>query len=248
MRAILTYHSIDRSGSAISVDPDTFRQHVRWLASGAVAVVPLREIVEAPIDQDAVAVTFDDALESFGTVAAPLLLDAGLPVTAFVVTDRVGTTNQWEGGGHAAVPEIPLLGWDDLRAVARAGVELGAHTRTHPDLTRLTDTAIRAEMEGSVVRIEAETGHRPRAFAYPFGAHDDASVEAARELFDLACTAELEPLEGGTDPLRLPRLDMVYFRRPGLLEGWGTARFRRYLWLRQAGRRVRRLALAGGRS
>ena len=38
MRAILTYHSIDESGSPISVDPDAFRRHVRWLASGRVRV------------------------------------------------------------------------------------------------------------------------------------------------------------------------------------------------------------------
>jgi peptidoglycan/xylan/chitin deacetylase (PgdA/CDA1 family) len=225
-----------------------FRAHVRWLASGDIAVVPLETILSVDPGTDAVALTFDDALESFGRIAAPLLLEAGLPVTVFVVSDHVGGVNDWSDPTGGKVPRMGIVSWNELGLLAERGVTIGAHTRTHPDLTRLTDTAIRAEMEGSVLRIEAETGHRPKAFAYPFGAHDDASVEAARELFDLACTAELEPLEGETDPLRLPRLDMVYFRRPGLLEGWGTARFRRYLWLRQAGRRVRRLALAGGRS
>jgi peptidoglycan/xylan/chitin deacetylase (PgdA/CDA1 family) len=244
MRAVLTYHSIDASGSAVSVDPAVFEQHVGWLASGAVRVVPLGEILAAPAGEDAVALTFDDALESFGTVAAPLLLEAGLPVTAFVVSDRVGGTNRWADGDAGAVPEFPLLGWDRLRELAEAGVELGAHTRTHADLTRLDAAASREEMEGSVRRIEEATGRRPRSFAYPFGWYHDASVEAARDLFDLACTAELRPLEPGTDPFRVPRLDMFYFRRPGLLEGWGSAGFRRYLWVRRAGRSVRSLARA----
>jgi peptidoglycan/xylan/chitin deacetylase (PgdA/CDA1 family) len=72
MRAILTYHSIDDSGSPISVAPEEFRAHVRWLGSGAVRVVPLAKLVTLPPDDDAVALTFDDAFENFSTIAAPL--------------------------------------------------------------------------------------------------------------------------------------------------------------------------------
>src|SRR5690606_37701023 len=60
MRAILTYHSIDESGSPISVSREAFRAHVRWLASGAVKVRPLAELVDARDGGDAVAITFDD--------------------------------------------------------------------------------------------------------------------------------------------------------------------------------------------
>ncbi|TFG50637.1 MAG: polysaccharide deacetylase, partial [Gemmatimonadales bacterium] len=45
MRAILTYHSIDDSGSPISVAPEQFRAHVRWLQSGVIRVVPLAELL-----------------------------------------------------------------------------------------------------------------------------------------------------------------------------------------------------------
>jgi len=245
MRAVLTYHSIDTSGSAISMDPAVFERQVRWLASGTVRTVPLLEIGDVPAGEDAVAVTFDDGLESFATAAAPLLIRAGIPVTVFVVSDRVGGMNRWGHASDGAVPELRLLDWEELGALAEAGVELGAHTRTHPDLTRLDVSARHDEIAGSVSRIEEETGRRPRSFAYPFGFHDDACVEAARDFFDVACTAELRPLEPGADMFRLPRLDMVYFRRPGLLEAWGRTGFRRYLWLRRAGRRVRRLARAG---
>lgn len=228
------------------MDPETFQRHVRWLASGAVRVVRLDEILAVPTGEDAVAVTFDDAIESFGAVAAPLLLDAGLPVTVFVVSDRTGGTNHWGHPDDAAVPKLPLLGWDALGKLAESGVALGAHTRTHPDLTHLDAPTIREEMAGSARRIQEETGRTPRTFAYPFGYHDDRSVEAARDLFDMACTAELRPLGPGMDPWRMPRLDMVYFQRPGLLERWDDPGFRGYLALRRAGRRVRALARVAG--
>ncbi|MGD2070518.1 MAG: polysaccharide deacetylase family protein, partial [Gemmatimonadota bacterium] len=155
----------------------------------------------------------------------------------------------WGHPDDALVPELDLLGWDALGRLQEDGVELGAHTRTHPDLTALReDAALRDELEGCALRMEAETGRRPRAFAYPFGHHDERCVEAVGDLYDVAVTTELRPLGPAPDPRRLPRLEMVYFRRPGLLDGWGSAAFRRYLWLRRAGRRVRAMARQGGRS
>jgi peptidoglycan/xylan/chitin deacetylase (PgdA/CDA1 family) len=247
MRAILTYHSIDPSGSAISVAPDEFSEHVDWLRSGRVRVVPLADILAVPETEDAVAITFDDALESFGTVAAPLLIGAGLPVTVFVVSDRVGGTNRWGHPSDAAVPAFGLLGWDELRDLSDQGVELGAHTRTHPDLTRIDERRIDDEIEGSARRIEEETGRRPRSFAYPFGFNSGPSVRAARRSFDIAVTTRLDVLRGPIDPMLVPRLDMIYFRRRALLEDWAGTRFRNYVWLRRVGRRARSLAL-GGRS
>ena len=95
MRAILTYHSIDDSGSPISVAPEEFRAHVRWLSSGLVRVVPLAELVTLPPEEEAVAITFDDAFQNFASVAAPLLYEHGLPATLFVVSGRVGRDNAW---------------------------------------------------------------------------------------------------------------------------------------------------------
>lgn len=247
MKAVLTYHSIDESGSPVSVSAEAFERHVRWLASGAVRVVPLPELLASPEDEDAVAITFDDAIDSFGAVAAPRLSEAGLPATVFVVSDRVGETNHWGHASDTLVPRMDLLGWEQLRAIAAAGFELGAHTRTHPDLRRLDGAALRDELEGCSHRIETETGQRPRTFAYPFGFHDPESVEAARSLFDFSCTARLGLVTADTDPARIPRLDMVYFRGPGRLEEWGSARFRRYLWVRQTGRRVRAIGRSAGR-
>lgn len=240
MRAVLTYHSIDPSGSAVSVDEADFRAHVHWLASGVVPVLPLPELMAGgPDANDAVAITFDDAIESFGTIAAPLLLDAGLPVTVFVVSDRIGLTNRWPGepASHG-VPEMPLLGWDDLARLAGRGVDIGAHTRTHADLTRLSPEQVADEVGGSAEDIERNLGIRARSFAYPYGAHDDTAVAAARRCYELACTTRLDVLADRTDPHRVPRLDMVYYRDPRRLAAWGSPSFDRYLAMRKAGRRV----------
>ena len=239
MKAILTYHSIDPSGSPVSLDEATFRRHVRWLASGAVHVVSLAELTRLPEATAAVALTFDDGFESVGAIAAPLLLEHALPATLFVVSDHAGGTNAWGGRPQTGIPTLPLLGWDALARLAEAGLELGAHSRTHPHLTGLRGDALRDEIAGSAERIRAETGCAVRSFAYPYGSVDQAVVAAAAP-FEHCCTTEMRTVGGGDDPRLLPRLDAYYFRAPGLLESWGTARFRRYLWLRSQARRVRR--------
>ena len=249
MKAILTYHSIDDSGSAVSVAPDAFRRHVRWLASGRVRVVTVSELRGLPPDADAVSLTFDDGVASFGDVAAPLLAEHGLPATVFVVSDRAGATSAWQDAAAARrgprVPAFPLLDWPALRRLAGGGlVELGAHTRTHRDLTRLRGAMLADEIEGCAARITAETGRRPAALAYPYGEVNAAALAVVARSYEWACTTELRPLASGDRPHLLPRLDAYYLQAPGALEAWGTAAFRRRLWLRAGARRVRRTLAA----
>lgn len=241
MRAILTYHSIDESGSPISVSREAFRAHVRWLASGVVRVLPIAELVDGTDERDAVAITFDDGFQNFADEAAPLLRDAALPSTVFVVPEHVGGENDW-GGRHApGIPALPLMRWATLGAMASQGVTLGAHTRRHRDLTQVRGASLEDEVAGCVERMAAELGTRPSAFAYPYGAVDDTSATVVRDVFTHACTTEMRALRSGDDRALLPRLDMFYFRAPGQLESWGSAAFRGRLWLRAQGRRVKRL-------
>lgn len=234
------YHSLDVSGSPVSLDPQIFRQHVKFLASGTVNVVALERLPEIPEHSDAVAVTFDDGFSNFATEAAPALRDAGLPVTLFVVSDH-GGSNDW--GGHAApgIPTLPLLDWPAIGRLAEQGVVLGGHTRRHPRLSQLKSDQLDDEIGGCVDRIRNETGRTPRTFAYPYGDHSPAAVAAAARHFTMACTTELRTLANEEPMHLLPRLDMYYYQDPGSLEAWGTPRFRRRLAWRAAARRVRQV-------
>jgi peptidoglycan/xylan/chitin deacetylase (PgdA/CDA1 family) len=239
MRAILMYHSIDDSGSPISVGRETFRAHVQWLAGGRVRVVPLEEILAGDPADDAVAVTFDDGFANFATEAAPLLLEHRIPVTQFVVSDRVGMTNAWGGADAPGIPTLPLLDWDALGRLAASGVSLGGHTRTHPPLRGLSRPALEDEIAGSAERIQAQCGARPRTFAYPYGAYDAAATDVVREQFRMACTTELSVLGPADASHLLPRLDMYYFQRQGRLEAWGNRSFQWRLSIRARARAIR---------
>ena len=248
MRAILTYHSIDPSGSPVSIDATAFRRQVRWLVSGRVRVVPLSELLRLPPEAEALALTFDDGFENFARIAAPLLREYALPATLFVVAGCAGGTNAWGGHSDPRVPTLPLLDWPALARLAERGISLGAHTMTHPHLTGLDPSRLEDEVAESGRRIEAETGRRPAAFAYPYGAVNETVLTVVARHYEWACTTELRALGAAETPALLPRLDMFYLRDPGRLEAWGTTRFLGRLWLRSRARRLRQALAPAGRS
>jgi peptidoglycan/xylan/chitin deacetylase (PgdA/CDA1 family) len=241
MRAVLTYHSIDDSGSPISVRRATFEQHAEWLASGAVRVTSLAELMTLSDDLDAVAISFDDGFESVAKIAAPLLRERNLPATIFVVTGHVGRTNMWGGQAAEGIPVMPLMDWTTLSRLAEEGFTLGAHSGTHPDLTRIDPAAVQHEIRGSIDCIASETGTRPTCFAYPYGRVTPLVAEAAASACSLAFTTELRPLQSGDSPFLLPRLDAYYFQARGRLESWGRPQWHAYVKGRAVLRAVRAL-------
>jgi len=241
MRAVLTYHSLDDSGSPISMRPDAFARHVRWLVSGKVLVTTLADLATRPDDAEAVALTFDDGFENFATHAAPLLTVHGLPATVFVVTEHVGKTNAWYGRTAAGIPTLPLLEWAALERLVTAGITLGAHTRTHRPLTHLDAAAIEDEIAGSAECLRRRFGVAPQAFAYPYGAVTPAASDKVSETFSWGCTTDHRPLGVSEHPALIPRLDMYYYRAPGRLEAWQTPSFERHLRVTQQRRRLRSL-------
>lgn len=238
MRGILTYHSIDPSGSPISVGEHELRQHIRFFASRAVQVVPLEWLHKVPADRDALAITFDDGFQNFADVAWPLFRHHDLPVTLFVPTERLGQKNDWGGTRLSGIPELPLMSWETVAKLVEHGLTLGSHSRTHPHLETLDDAALEDELAGSARTIEQRVGVRPKAFCYPFGTFDERCVAAAKRHYEVAVTTELAALSDAPDLHRLPRLD-VYYWRAGGLERWGSGAFRRRIAFRAFARRVR---------
>lgn len=239
MRAILTYHSIDDSGSLISIPPAAFRAHLAWLTSGAITVVDLKTLLTLPPERDAVALTFDDGYANLGREVVPLLGSHGLPATVFVVSGHVGRDNRWRGTADAGVPVLPLLGWRELDEMAQNGWTIGAHSRSHPHLPDCSADALIEELEGSRDDIARALGSVPERFAYPYGAISPEVTTAVTLRYSVGCTTEFRPLGPADAPARIPRLDAWYFQDPRRLKTWGSAGFRRWIALRRTLRTVR---------
>lgn len=102
-----------------------------------------------------------------------------------------------------------MLNWDDVHALRGLGFRIGAHTVTHPILSRVTTERARAEIVGSREMIQEACGAAPRAFAYPNGGAADYTpevVEIVRNAgFTCAVTTRFGVNASRTSPWELRR-------------------------------------------
>jgi peptidoglycan/xylan/chitin deacetylase (PgdA/CDA1 family) len=98
--------------------------------------------------------TFDDGYLDNYLNAFPLLKRYGFKGTFYVVSGKIGTDG--------------YMTWAQLREMQAAGMEIGAHTMTHPFLTKLNPAAAWLEIYLSGMRISQELGSFPATFAYPY--------------------------------------------------------------------------------
>jgi len=153
-------------------------------------------------------ITFDDGYRDNHDLAAAELSLRRLPACFFVTTELVGSraAPAWAMSGEVK----PLwMRWDEVRALAARGFEIGSHTMTHVDLSRAPGDAATREILGSKSRLERELGAPVRHFSYPFGQRDQitAANRAVVRMAGFGCclSAYGGLVSPGADPFHLQR-------------------------------------------
>jgi peptidoglycan/xylan/chitin deacetylase (PgdA/CDA1 family) len=237
---ILTYHSLDDSGSVISVPPAIFARQMHTLRDRGWRGIRLIDLIDAwdgkaTLPPKPVVLTFDDAFANLVDHALPVLGECGFTATIFAVADYCGKTNAWPTQ-PAGTPILPLMTDAQLRDAAEKGMEIGSHTLTHPFLAQLDPTAAQREMADAQSVLQDRLGLPIQTLAYPYGSCDAAVAAAARSIYRAACTVEMNVARPGHNRWRLPRLDMYYWRNPNVFNWFGTPMGRAYLTFRRLGR------------
>jgi peptidoglycan/xylan/chitin deacetylase (PgdA/CDA1 family) len=132
-------------------------------------------------------------------------------VVTWSEADRRRWVDELPGLPEQPPPEYAPLSWDTVRRLASAGVEFGAHSRTHPILSGVVDDAeLHDEIAGSRARIESELDRPVLHFCYPNGNMRDIGprvVEAVRAAgMRTAVTAEPGLNRAGQDAMLLRRM------------------------------------------
>ncbi len=234
MRAILTFHSVDDSGSVISFSPATFAALVEAVGRRH-AIVDLDALLDGA---EGVAITFDDGMRSVLQHALPVLGAHGVPAHLFLTTNTVGRATPWPDP-PSDIPAFPMLDWDEVEALVAGGVRIENHTTSHPDLRATSDDDIRTELDHADAIIEARLGRRPRFFAYPFGYYDDRTRALVAGRYRASVTTELRTLGDDDDLTAVPRLDAYYLQDPRWFSTLGEPATRAYLSARSLLRTVR---------
>jgi peptidoglycan/xylan/chitin deacetylase (PgdA/CDA1 family) len=158
---VLCYHSVGTQEWGVNDVPAAqFRSQLELALRLGYRFVPAATIASGLGRERDLAVTFDDGLGSVHDNAAPILAKLGIPWSLFVVCD-------WADGRHER--RDLLMGWDEIRDLASAGVTIGSHSMTHADFGRLDSADARAELMDSRCVIQDQIGATVDSFAIPFG-------------------------------------------------------------------------------
>lgn len=243
---ILTFHSIDDAGTVISFPRKLLhyglgrlrgRGHISIALSEASAHIRRGE----PLPDRSFVITFDDGYRNVFEEAFPILQQFGMTATVFLTVGR-----PHERRISKRMPSLfgrTMLSWSEVRAMHAAGIDFGAHTLTHPNLTRIGDAAMSFEIQAGKAVIEDELGTAVDSFAYPYGCYNARVKQVVEQLFGCGCTDELGLVHMASDPDRfaLPRIDGYFVRGRRLFDLMVTGAFPLYLkscHLIRAGRRA----------
>ena len=143
---------------------------MQYLNESSFHVIPLRTIIKCIrknqlFPSRAVAITFDDGFKSVYDVAYPILKEFGFHATVFLVSGYCGRNNRWNGQPHR-VPTLELLSWEEIGEMANTGIDFGAHTMSHPDLSTIRFEQAIEEIVNSKSTIQKYLGTDVSFFAY----------------------------------------------------------------------------------
>ena len=152
-----------------------------------------------------VAITFDDGYVDTLEQARPILNRFGFSATCYFVSGRTGQYNDWD----AATLNVQkkLMTDDQIKVWHAAGMEVGAHSRTHPRLSKCSDEELRTELAGSKTDLEVLTGSPVTQFCYPYGDLDARVANAVHNAgYSAATTVQRGRALPGDDLMQLRRI------------------------------------------
>jgi len=241
---ILTFHHLDDSRSPLCFPPSVFRAGLQHLRDSGYRTIPLREAADLVragqgFPDRSFVLTFDDGFRSAHDVALPVLAELGMTATVFL-----STGSDSPASGRARLPSIDareMLSWDEIRRMCEEVFDPAVHTMTHPDLSRLGDDQVRAEITGAKCIVDRELSRTTDLFAYPFGRYNRAVRAGVAERFTAACSVQLGQVTRNSDPYALQRVDAYYLRTARLFGLMLSKAFGPYLAARRIPRRIRQV-------
>lgn len=210
---IFCYHQFGIAGMkdpTYSIAPENFEHQMELIRQRGITVVPLSQYMDAlkgkaTLPEKAAVITIDDGYRNVYTTAYPILKKYGYPFTIFIYTDLIS---------HSKF----FLTWEEVAEMARNGVEVGSHSRTHPLMTQREKNEseeayqkrITEEIAGSKRILEAHLKQPVRFFAYPYGAYDDFIRETVKNSgYDGALTVNPGPNDESMEPYSVNRRIIV---------------------------------------
>lgn len=211
---VIYYHRVaDDRANPWTCSNRRFEQQIRWLQAHF-DLVSLEQaqarIRSGRNDRPCVSITFDDGYAENLDRAIPLLIWEQIPCTYFVCNRQVMSGLPFPHDRELGQFHPPNS-INQLRAMALAGVEIGAHTRTHANLGRgISEAELYDELVAARDELAAAVGQPIRYFAFPYGQREHLSAAAFRLAREAGYAGVCSAYGGynlpGDDPFHLQRI------------------------------------------
>ncbi len=208
----LYYHRIaDDRATPWTQSFANFARQMRWLKRhfDLVSLEEAQQRLRQGNTRPTVHITFDDGYAANCEQAIPLLLEEKIPCTYFVTTHYIMRGLPFPhdvARGQRLAPNT----LEQIRAMAQSGIEIGAHTRTHPDLGKISERGrLHDEVIGAGEELQQAIGKPVRYFAFPFGQRRNLNPSA----FHLAYEAGYEAVCSAFGGYNFPGIDPFHIQR-----------------------------------
>lgn len=219
---ILMYHMVSEHQpkakfNKLRVPPQQFAAQLAWLQQQGFHFLTLSELRQqwktGRLKPKSIAITFDDGYQDNFAQALPILQRYHAKATIYVVVDRHHRDWSSDKKAHHNSGELmrePKLTDDEVLELVNSGlIEIGSHTMTHANLSKLSTAEKQQQLSESRAALQQLTGQAIESFAYPFGIYDELDVAAAKQAgyLDAVTTVEgIQPRDPMPDFWQLQRI------------------------------------------
>lgn len=184
---VIYYHDIVKTHgqSFMRTNIEIFRKQMEYLSKKGYKTYTFDELNEEKENQrygvNRVLITFDDGWKSNYSEIINLMLDLGLKYNVFLEVGKIGKDPEY-------------LTWNEVKSMYQTGmVGFGAHTYSHPNMSKLCNYDFNKEILEANAIIAHELGYKPTDFCFPFGAYGEESLREIVESgqYDRVYTSDL---------------------------------------------------------
>jgi len=220
---ILMYHSIEAMPKttvmrSLHVSPKRFKVQMWLLNMIGYKGLSMRELtpyLEGKKTGKVVGITFDDGYQNNLINAAPILKKYNFSATCYLVSQRIGASNSWDL--DKGITQRPLMTQSEIQEWLNLGLDIGAHTQTHPILEDLSEQQFKEEIFNCKADLEQMFKVSIKDFCYPFGLFNKKLIYTVKEAgYITATTMSRGRATPQSNKLTLPRMPITHHTLPHL--------------------------------
>jgi len=220
---ILMYHSIASMPKttvmrSLHVPPKRFEFQMlmlKVLGYQALSLKKLKPYLDGDKKGKVVGITFDDGYKNNLLNAAPILIKYNFSATCYIVSESIGTSNTWDL--DKGITQSPLMTESDINEWLNLGMDIGAHTKTHVDLTKVSEKSAQREISDCKIELEKTFKVPITDFCYPFGRFNKLLANIAKKSGYLSASSMIRGrVNSQTDRYELPRIPINHRTLPYL--------------------------------